>query len=547
MLFLLAAGIAVVMIVSLLVKLTLGDLGFRNESEVLLRVFTNYLQTAQLALLFPFPWPGSTVTLLTAFEFTSSAGSGALSIYDGVALGCLLPEASQASVFYVKHILTGVSVPLLVVVLYLYFRIENACKRNGERWGGVRWFYQNKKYWSKYVMLAEDQYTATLLTVLYLVYPQLCESSFKLFACNRVVPSATNSYIAAAMDEPCWDTNNGSHIYVALLVGVPMLLGYVVGIPGMWLLLLWKHKSQLHLARVRYRYGQLYTPYRESRWWYEVVIVLRKVGLTGIAVFLRRMARADQGHVALLLLMVALTIHLAVQPYRRAEDAEKLQERRRKIQTMFTKAEQNRSKTRGGGAKTKPEQVTMVENPANILNVESMDRSHSETKNRMDGSLSFVGAKAQKRRRKYHREPYFLELGSLIACWSTLWVGVLFENHDSRHDDASQLSWLSVLIVLLNVACVLWMMYAFAKQFRQEKAEQVDGVINRFRLSLSFITAGRCFGPPAKLAVATQSKAMEMTKTRLASPVGSRTEDLSREGSSGSARLSMLENVNAAF
>lgn len=85
------------------------------------------------------------------------------------------------------------------------------------------------------------------------------------------------------MSEVCWE---GSHLYWALGGGLPGLLFWVVGIP----LVVWhsmhSYSSQLHHREVREKYGFLYKGFKPGSYFWECILMFKKVGIAFISVFL---------------------------------------------------------------------------------------------------------------------------------------------------------------------------------------------------------------------------------------------------------------------
>lgn len=104
------------------------------------------------------------------------------------------------------------------------------------------------------------------------------------------------------------------HMFWLLVLCVPMVVFYVLGIPLVSAWLLYRHRDQLQTPDVKRRYYFLYTGYERLRWYWEYVIVVRKVALVGISVFFQYSARL-QAFSALMLLVFCLAAHIHGQPF----------------------------------------------------------------------------------------------------------------------------------------------------------------------------------------------------------------------------------------
>ena len=67
------------------------------------------------------------------------------------------------------------------------------------------------------------------------------------------------------------------HRHQQHFVGIPGIVGYIVGLPALSYKLLHKFRYKLHEPRTRIRLGFLYDGFRSEQYWYELVVALRKV------------------------------------------------------------------------------------------------------------------------------------------------------------------------------------------------------------------------------------------------------------------------------
>lgn len=162
-----------------------------------------------------------------------------------------------------------------------------------------------------------------VVAVLYLLYPTLCGSSFGLFAC-RTVCNDGKLYLRADLEEECF-VSGGRHEFFAFMLGLPMLLLYVFGLPLVAYFFVYrlrkraikvvfeKQSSNNNVAVLTTRprqnsstgtrtdrrlkresmqddgqfkvLGLLFSVFREDTWFWEITICWRKVVLAAIGVF----------------------------------------------------------------------------------------------------------------------------------------------------------------------------------------------------------------------------------------------------------------------
>ena len=116
------------------------------------------------------------------------------------------------------------------------------------------------------------------------------------------------------MSQVCWE---GDHIYYAMLVSMPALIVWGMGLPALAIILLRKHymRSELDDVRVKSIFGFLFNGYRYSTYYWEIIILYRKVFLVFVLVFLSLVSIEVQALVALLIMTVSLVFHMKNAPF----------------------------------------------------------------------------------------------------------------------------------------------------------------------------------------------------------------------------------------
>ena len=99
-------------------------------------------------------------------------------------------------------------------------------------------------------------------------------------------------------------------------LGTFSLLAYGLGIPILGFAVLWARRERLYEAPTRRMFGFLYITFRPAYWYWETVILLRKVGLATIAVLMAPAGVGLQVTLTMLLLTGCLLAHSEAQPYR---------------------------------------------------------------------------------------------------------------------------------------------------------------------------------------------------------------------------------------
>ena len=127
-----------------------------------------------------------------------------------------------------------------------------------------------------------DGCVATIVFLLYLMYPSLCRSAFALIMCITV---DGKSYLLADLQEPCFE---GRHLMWFLCSTIPQILLYVIGLPlyGFFTIRKYAKKERLQHQITQFRYGMLYSGYRVERWWWDLIVAFRKASVALITSWL---------------------------------------------------------------------------------------------------------------------------------------------------------------------------------------------------------------------------------------------------------------------
>lgn len=155
-----------------------------------------------------------------------------------------------------------------------------------------------------------DKFVASSITLVYLLYPTMCSSSFSLVACQPVGKMRT--FLQRDLEIECYGPN---HMPWFVLLALPALLGYVLGLPLIAFILLKKNKHRLHFRHERFRYGILCIGYKDETYYWEVWVAVRKAVISGISVFLLTKDVQTQALTAECFVVLVLVAHTHFRPY----------------------------------------------------------------------------------------------------------------------------------------------------------------------------------------------------------------------------------------
>ena len=87
------------------------------------------------------------------------------------------------------------------------------------------------------------------------------------------------------LEIPCWKSE---HIRYSLFVAAPSLIIWGFGIPLVAWIILSKNKNDLESIELREKYGFLYNGYKRDNYFWEIIIMYRKILCIFVSVFMNR-------------------------------------------------------------------------------------------------------------------------------------------------------------------------------------------------------------------------------------------------------------------
>ena len=276
----------------------IASAGNQEISESVQKILLNYFQVAAMARIFPLRWPAE---LESVFDF-----QGALSTVGDhlVNPDCVTASATAAELFYYKQA-TFAGLPFVLVLLLFLF------------WYAYGYFTQ-VPFFDKRVKIEgkkasstpKDKFVVTVGAILYLMFPTLVGGAFKIFDCRAV---GNGRYLHADMEESC---DSDRYQLMMPLLGVSQLIVYVIGLPALMLWFLLHNKSRLHSDEVQSRYGLFFAGYKDNRFYWEIVLSLRKISIVALGIFGPSLGPIRQSQLALLVLFVFIVLEIVLAPFK---------------------------------------------------------------------------------------------------------------------------------------------------------------------------------------------------------------------------------------
>lgn len=257
-----------------------------NMQGVYMKILMNYLQSVVLTASFSMNWPLLVMEMFKAQSYAGEANEQILSFE------CFSQE-SNYPFSYQKIILVAVLPIALLVFPALY------------------WLLHIRK--TAFVVL-RDKYITSVTILLFAMYPLVTRTSFAAFNCRLIQPGEW--WLRDNLSLRCWDAE---HLRVALGAALPAILLWGVGIPLGAGLLLKRQRRRLKTPVVKAQFGFLFLGFQEKCYYWEFIVLIRKVSLVAVYVFLSAASPAVQGLLVFSLLSISLGLQLKYSPYMTAE------------------------------------------------------------------------------------------------------------------------------------------------------------------------------------------------------------------------------------
>ena len=238
---------------------------------------------------YPLKWPSE---VLVIFDTVGSAFSAAGEV---VSFQCAMDDAHGSR--YLRGAAVVLGSPLLVIVVVAIFWAIHSVRR-GER----------KKTKSNFIV--------SVMVILFLVLPTLNQTAFRLLTCTEIMPGML--HVAGDLELPCY---RGTHLAYVLGMAIPAFLVYAIGIPCTGSL----HTHRMHKRKKLFAsreesysanvYKFLYGGYKVDAYYWETIIMFRKVSLNVVLVVMAPSPPLAQALTVLLVLFIFLSLHVRSQPY----------------------------------------------------------------------------------------------------------------------------------------------------------------------------------------------------------------------------------------
>lgn len=154
---------------------------------------------------------------------------------------------------------------------------------------------------------------SSMCALLFLLHPIVTKHMFSFFNCQEIDGSF---YMQSRLSIECW---KGEHKETALYFAIPAIVTWSLGVPAICFMIMRHSKSSLQTLEVRIRYGFLYNGYTKEAYFWEAVILLRKISLIAVTTFFDSKKVLIQALLLIMILLICFSMQIIVKPYTNAQ------------------------------------------------------------------------------------------------------------------------------------------------------------------------------------------------------------------------------------
>eukprot|EP00466_Bigelowiella_natans_P002848 jgi/Bigna1/70287/fgenesh1_pg.11_\ len=309
-----------------------------GRSSIILKILLNTIQFNAIALSFEYRWPAAVHNLLRVQSYGGNAMASLMNV------DCALQGVhSKIRPFYINSLIIAIFPILIPALAYVAVMFTRACRQKGggeaghqqgegeaydqkERSGETQLQYDSDEDEDSAAHLYTAELTTAMVSLFFSLYPSLVLQTFKLFQCKQLGSTADTFVLQPDMSERC---HQGAQLFWMLVLGLPMAAIYVLGFPIVCFILLYKDRDHLpsrwpaghgmnvyqqEMSRIAsMKLYLFFHGFKPEFYFYEVVIMVRKLLVVAIAVFAQH--QMIQALLGSLLVVIFLTLQVSLRPF----------------------------------------------------------------------------------------------------------------------------------------------------------------------------------------------------------------------------------------
>ncbi|KAG2453407.1 hypothetical protein HYH02_001630 [Chlamydomonas schloesseri] len=274
------------------------------------KILISYLQVTAMVRKIAFVWPSFIMGLLASAKQVANTATTIVSV------DCCLVEDS-----------TPISIQRTLITIFTPFVILGLATIT---WLLVFWWKRRKVPTLPFMLWAGPRLVITVIAIIFNAYPDLVTAFVELFSCQQIDdPDATDYAPVLHAQGSYWGSDPNlecyvnPHLWLAMAIGIPGIVLFAVGCPLFSYYWLRRHKKLLYGSTKRAKnfaiaYAFMYEDYSERAYFWDSMIMLRKLAVVIVITFLEPISPQLQILTALGVIIIALVAQMLVHPYKNA-------------------------------------------------------------------------------------------------------------------------------------------------------------------------------------------------------------------------------------
>jgi hypothetical protein len=252
--------------------------------SVLIKILMNYFQLMMLTSVIKVRWPEPFYDLMSIQEQIGSNTGKLLSV------DCLIQTATEVDPYYINQLASFLA-PLVLGLLITLL------------WSLISLFISNKARVLKPLI-------TSLVVVFFILHPGISSSALSIVSCYELEEG--EYWNTDSFNIQCFTEEYGKDYYAIFVLDVVF---WTIGMPVVAYVMLWKNRNQLDDPSTKAKYGFLYHGYHGERFYWEFIIMLRKLLIISVAVVMRNSTVSLQLIFVLIVLLAALALNQFYKPF----------------------------------------------------------------------------------------------------------------------------------------------------------------------------------------------------------------------------------------
>jgi len=170
-------------------------------------------------------------------------------------------------------------------------------------------------YWTLHKLIARmksfpvGRTVASMVVMLFLIHPNIVDYMFKDFRC---VDIDGDKRLLDDMQIQCW---NRAHSIVTYYIAIPSMIVWGLGLPFFALIMIHRSKKNIDTILVREKWGFLFNGFKQEFYYWEIVIMFRKVIIIFISSYVTTFGVITQALILFLVLIFFTILTIRKRPY----------------------------------------------------------------------------------------------------------------------------------------------------------------------------------------------------------------------------------------